>query len=257
MRPILFHLGSFSVSSFGLMMVLGFLSAGLLMRKDFVRKGVSSDLAWSIVLWGALGGIVGSRLLEAVHDWDALVADPVGALTGLQGMVWYGGLLGGFLATLWPIHRSGIGWASAADSAAPALAIGQAFGRLGCHLAGDADWGVPTTLPWGVAYTDGVSPWPHAEGVVVHPAPIYEALTLLAICAVLWRLRTRVDRPGNLFALYLLLAGSTRFLIEFIRTSEPVLLGLTEAQWVAVVLVAGALLWIGSGSGSKSVAGTP
>ena len=79
MRPILFHLGSFSVSSFGLMMVLGFLSAGLLMRKDFVRKGVSSDLAWSIVLWGALGGIVGSRLLEAVHDWDALVADPVGA----------------------------------------------------------------------------------------------------------------------------------------------------------------------------------
>src|SRR5262249_55453288 len=147
---------------------------------------------------------------------------------------WYGGLLGGVLATIWPIQRAHVRYASALDTAALGLAIGLAIGRVGCHLSGDGDWGTPTTLPWGVAYAHGTAAWPYPDGIQVHPAALYEAAVLVGIFVLLLLLRSRVAPAGALFAIYLLLAGSTRFLIEFIRTNPPVLLGLSEAQWTSI-----------------------
>ena len=252
MRPVAFYLGTFPVHSYAVMMILGFMAAGFVMQRDFVRKGVpnrgsASDLAWSIVLFGAVGGLLGSRLLAALHNQQSLLVDPWGWMTGEQGMVWYGGLFGGLLATQWPIHRAGVSWSSVFDTAAPALAVGQACGRIGCHLAGDADWGTPTTLPWGMAYTAGVSPWTHAAGVRVHPAPLYEALALLAIFCLLWSLRGAVRRPGALFALYVVVSGVSRFAIEFVRINDEIPLGLTEAQWVGLGLVVVGGVWLALG----------
>jgi phosphatidylglycerol:prolipoprotein diacylglycerol transferase len=242
--PVLYRLGPVSVHAFGAMMALGFLAAGLVLQRDLVRKGAGADAAWAIVGAGAAGGLVGARLMLVAHRWPAFVAAPADVLLSPSGLVWYGGLLGGIVATLWPIRHYGIAWASAADSAALGLALGYAFGKLGCHLAGDGDWGVPTGLPWGVAYGAGAAPWPHPPGVRVHPAPLYELAASLAIFADLWRRRTRAEPPGALFARWLVLAGAARFLVEFVRTNPPLLLGLTEAQWISLALAGGAAAWL-------------
>jgi len=225
------------------MMALAFLVAGLVMQSDLVRRGAPGDLAWSIVASGAVGGMVGARLLLILHRWPEFVAAPLDLVTSRGGFIWYGGLLGGVLTTAWPIRRSGVPWTLVADSAAPGLALGYAVGKVGCHLAGDGDWGTPTMLPWGVAYVHGTAPWPHPPGVNVHPAPLYEAAAALLIFVALWRLRGWRAPAGTIFAVYLLATGAARFLVEFVRTNQPVFLGLTEAQWTSAALVSVALLW--------------
>lgn len=232
------------MSVFGITVSVAFVVAGLLMQRDFARKGVATDLAWSIVVAGMVGGLTGAHLEYALQHWPQLVERPGAFLRNWSGLVWYGGLAGGVLATAWPIHRAGIGWATAADTAAPALALGLAIARIGCHLSGDGDWGTPTTLPWGVAYLHGVHPWPHAPGVVVHPAALYECVALVAVFALLWRRRLRPRPAGTLFAEYLVLTGGIRFLIECVRTNEPILWSLTQAQWISLALVAGGGWWL-------------
>jgi phosphatidylglycerol:prolipoprotein diacylglycerol transferase len=225
-------------------MSLAFAVAGWVMQSDFARKNEPRDLAWEIVGLGLVGGILGARLHQAVYHWPDFVSDPLGFLTGRSGLVWYGGVVGGVIATVWPIRRKGVPYASALDTGALGLAIGLAIGRVGCHLSGDGDWGTPTGLPWGVAYVNGTAGWPYPPGIVVHPAALYEMIALLGIFVLLLRLRARVTPTGALFAIYLLLSGLTRLLVELIRTNPPVLLGLTEAQWTSIVLSGGAALWL-------------
>ena len=245
MRPVLFRLGSVPIYSFGVMMSLAFLAAGWVMQRDFARKREPPDLAWEIVAFGLVGGLLGARLHQALYHWTAFVADPFGFVSGRSGLVWYGGLLGGVVATVWPIRRSGVSYASALDTGALGLSIGLAIGRVGCHLSGDGDWGTPTALPWGVAYTDGTAAWPYAAGIRVHPAPLYEMLALLVIFALLLRLRSHVAPAGALFAIYLVLSGASRLLVELVRNNPPVLGGLTEAQWTSIALTSGAAIWLG------------
>ena len=242
--PLLFRVGPIPVYSFGLMMSLGFLVAAIVMSRDFARKNEPRGLAWSMVGFGMIGGVLGARFHQAVYHWQQFQADPLVFMTSRSGLVWYGGVLGGVLATLWPIRRAGIHYGSAADTAALGLTIGLAIGRIGCHLSGDGDWGTPTDLPWGVAYPHGTAPWPHPPGVRVHPAALYELVALLGIFAILLRLRSRIAPPGALFAIYLVLSGFARLIIEFARTNKPIFLGLTEAQWTSIALCAGAAAWL-------------
>ncbi len=244
MMPLLFHLGPVPVYSFGVMMSLAFLAAGWVMQRDFARKREVPDLAWEIVAFGLVGGLLGARLHQALYHWTAFVADPFGFVSGRSGLVWYGGVLGGVVATVWPIRRARVPYASALDTGALGLTIGLAIGRVGCHLSGDGDWGVPTTLPWGVAYTKGTAGWTYPPGIYVHPAPLYEIVALLTIFAALLRLRSRIAPAGALFAIYLVLSGLIRLLVEAIRTNPPILLGLTEAQWTSIALSGGAGLWL-------------
>ena len=245
MFPVLFKLGSITVYSFGVAMSLAFVAAAIVMQRDFARKNEPPDLAWSIVAFGLVGGVLGARVNQALYHWPLFVAHPLEFLIHRSGLVWYGGLLGGVLTTIWPIRRAHVPYASALDTAALGLAIGLAIGRVGCHLSGDGDWGTPTALPWGVAYTHGTAAWPYPPGVRVHPAALYETTALVGIFALLLYLRTRVAPAGAVFAIYLLLAGAARFVIEMVRTNPAILLGLSEAQWISAALAAGSALWLG------------
>ena len=139
---------------------------------------------------------------------------------------------------LWARWRGFLGW-ELLDSAAAPIAIGYTVGRIGCQLSGDGDYGQPSDLPWAMSYPDGTVPTTDE----VHPTPIYETLAMGVIALFLWHRRDRMA-PGRLFALYLVLAGVERFLVEFLRRNEAVALGLTVAQWFSLAMVAWGAVWL-------------
>lgn len=238
MRPVLFHIGDLAVSSFWTMAFLGFAVALGLAWFDLRRRGHDPGLAWDMTLWAYVGGWVGARLFLIPEAWSYFVEDPIAFLLSGSGWVWYGGVVGGAVAvSLWA-RRQGLPLLEVGDVAAPALALGHAFGRLGCQLAGDGDYGIPTSLPWGMSYPQGVVPTLDR----VHPTPIYEMVSYLVICAWLWR-RWRPERPrGELLSWYLVLSGATRFLVEIVRRNPRWFFGLTTAQLFSAAWVAAGLI---------------
>lgn len=238
MYPVILQLGPITIYSYGLMMALGFLTAGYLTGREMTRHGLNGDLASTMVFWAAVGGLAGARLLAIADDWPSFVADPVAFMISGSGFVFFGGLIGGFIAVSLTILRHRLPWAVTVDCIAPGLVLAQALGRIGCQLAGDGDWGHETTLPWGMAYPNAIVGWDYPPGVYVHPAPVYETLAYTAVFAILWRLRTRPHAPGTIFWWYLVLASGSRFVIEFVRINPRLFLGLSEAQLISIALVA-------------------
>lgn len=238
MIPTLFHLGPIPVHSFGLLVVCTFLAAWARLTIDLKRFGRSPELAEPIVFWGAVGGLVGARLLFILSFPQEFVRDPLSAIISGGGFTFYGGLICGALSVYLVVRRQGLSFLTGGDLVSPALAIGYAVGRVGCHLSGDGDYGSPTTLPWGFSYELGYVPTP--PGVLVHPTPIYETLMSLGIALILIRLisrRTFDGQPtGRLFGTYLVLSSLARFGVEFLRIEPIVWSGLTQAQVTSLAL---------------------
>jgi len=260
MVPVLVKLGPVTIYSFGAMMALAFLISGYVVSVGMARKGLDPEDAWSIVLWAAIGGIVGSRILAIVADWQTFMLHPIGSIFSGSGFIWYGGLIGGFVSVTLYVRRKALPWLVLVDTIAPGLAIGQAIGRIGCQVAGDGDWGRPTTLPWGVRYPNAIigwNAWLRENGLPadtrVHPAPVYETLAYCAIFCLLWGLRKRDLSPGSLLWIYLITSSIARFSIEIVRVEPVIAAGLTQAQWIAIVLFGAGLVLLawrpGAGSG--------
>jgi phosphatidylglycerol:prolipoprotein diacylglycerol transferase len=253
MIPILFHLGPINVYSYGLMIALGFLAADVVLRREFARHGYGVELASRMILWSLIAGLAGSRIYDILENLPTYLADPKLMIFSGSGFVFFGGLIGGILASVIFARYYGIPWLRLADMSAPALLLGHAIGREGCQLAGDGDWGLPSTLPWAIAYPNAIVGWNsqtvltldssghlvsgYFPGVRVHPAPVYETILYLLGFAILWSTRTRLEKDGQLFYLYLMLAGGSRFVVEFVRINPRVIFGLTEAQIIALVMI--------------------
>ncbi len=261
MIPVLFHIGPFTVYSYGLMMALGFLAADGVLALECKRQGITKDYASSLIVWAAIAGIVCARLLDVFNNFSAYLSDPKTIVLSGSGFVWYGGMIGGIIAVYLVARHYKIRFLKTADMAAPALAVGQAIGRLGCQLSGDGDWGLPSKLPWAMSYPHAIVGWnsytvlklgPNHQlvsgyfpGVRVHPAPVYETILYLGVFAILWGLRKKGMVPGRIFYLYLMLAGASRFAVEFVRINPRVLGGLSEAQLIAIaMMVIGAIAWV-------------
>lgn len=238
MFPVILKLGPITIYSYGTMMAIAFLVAGYLTSRELERKGMAGELASSMVVWGAIGGLVGSRIWALANDWQGFLHDPLSTLISGSGFVFYGGLIGGTIAVSYLIWREKLPWLKVVDCIAPGLAIAHAIGRIGCELAGDGDWGTISTLPWAHAYPNAIIGWTYPEGVRVHPTPIYETIAYTVIFAILWSMRKRPQPDGNIFWWYLVLAPAARFVIEFIRINPPVLFGLSEAQVFSIILIA-------------------
>ena len=238
MQPEIEILG-LTIYSFGLMVGLAFIVAGWVVTRRLAELGRPTDWSFEMVFCALVGGVLGAKLWWLAEEWPTVADDPLGALVSPVGLVWYGGLAGGIAAVLLWTRRRRLDSRMVADLAAPALAMGYAVGRIGCQLAGDGDYGIPSDVPWAMAYPEGTVPTTEE----VHPTPVYEFLAMSAVAGVLWRLRDRMA-PGGLFALYLVLAGVERFLVEFVRRNEPVLLGLSLAQFVSLVMVGAGAAWL-------------
>lgn len=240
MYPILFKLGPIQIAGYGTMMTLGFLAGLLLLRRELARKSLSLDLAEWIIIAAMAGGLAGAKLYYVIENSQDILKDPVGMIVSGSGFTWYGGLIVGAGAVIWVIRRSGQPLLPTIDGVAPGLTMGYAFGRMGCQLAGDGDYGKPTDLPWGMAYPNGIVPTTER----VHPAPVYEILQALLIFWVLWSLRKRLKRPGQLFCVYLILTGVARLTVEFIRINPRGLFGLSDAQLIGLLMAVGGSIWL-------------
>jgi phosphatidylglycerol---prolipoprotein diacylglyceryl transferase len=237
MQPEIDVLG-ISIKTFGVFFALNFVAWGALVSRRLREIGKPPDWAYEMVAAALIGGLIGARgywLLQSHASFS------LGNVLGGSGLIWYGGLAGGVVTVLlWAWRRDFLSLALV-DMAGPGLALGYAIGRIGCQVSGDGDYGKAWNGPWAMGYPNGTVPT--APGETVHPTPIYETLTMGLVAYFLWRLRDRV-RPGILFALYLVIAGVERFLIEFIRRNDDVALGLTAAQlWSLGQFVIGAV-WL-------------
>jgi phosphatidylglycerol---prolipoprotein diacylglyceryl transferase len=232
-------IGPLTLQTFGICFAAAFLAAGALVWRRLDELGKPVDWAYEMGFAALIGGLVGARLNFIIENYDSVKDDLLGNIFTGSGLVWYGGAIGGALAVfLWAWWRGFLSLALL-DLAAPALALGYAIGRCGCQLSGDGDYGKGWDGPWAMAYPDGTEP----IDTPVHPTPVYETLAMGLIALVLWRLRDRLTN-GLLFALYLLLAGSERFLVEFVRRNDDVALGLTQAQLISLAMMIGGGVWL-------------
>jgi phosphatidylglycerol:prolipoprotein diacylglycerol transferase len=253
--PFILDLGPLEITGYGIMMMVGFLVGGWLISLELRRQGLREDYAAEITIAAVIGGVIGAKL------WYVVLTRELDALLSRGGLVWYGGLIGGSIAVVLNGWRLRVPMRWTAHVVAPALAAAYALGRVGCFLVND-DYGVPTSLPWGMRFRQGLPPStaenmqslfgiPVPPGVdpstvlAVHPTQIYETLAMLVAFAVLWRLRKKAWGTGALFGVYLMFAGVERFLVEFVRAKDDRFLGpFTVAQLTSLILVAiGALVW--------------
>ncbi|HEX8158179.1 MAG TPA: prolipoprotein diacylglyceryl transferase family protein [Solirubrobacteraceae bacterium] len=225
------------LKTFGLCFGLSFVVSGAIVARRLKELGKPPDWAYEMVFAALVGGLLGGRLYWLVEHPSRF--SDLSAVFGGAGLVWFGGALGGAAGVLLWAYRKGMFNLQLLDLCSPALAMGYAVGRVGCQVSGDGDYGTKTDLPWGMAYPHGVVP----TNDVVHPAPIYETVSMGLAAWALWRARDAF-RPGVLFGFYLVFAGIERFLVEFVRRNDAVLAGLTEAQLFSLVMLLSGLTWI-------------
>jgi len=237
MLPYL-HVFGLSIPTFGLMLFLATLVAAWVMDRNFHRWHISAD-AVSIVAIALFAGIIGAKLWHIVDTPIEFRMLGWKSLWDSGGFAWFGGLVFGISALLIQGWTARIGGLRTLDLAAPSAAIGYGVGRIGCLLSGDGCYGVPTQLPWGMSFPNGIDPIFQR----VHPTPLYEFCLALLIALYLWIRGGKPHGTGSLVGQYLVLTGLARFLVEFIRRNPRVLWGLSNAQLASLgSIVAGLLL---------------
>ena len=249
MHPELLHLGPIVLPSYGAAMGLAFVLAILLLRRRAPRFGVDQETAVDMGIWLILAGLLGSKLLLLVVDGPGYY---LGSFAGFVDLfrvagVFYGGLLGALVAAIFFVKVKKVPFLAFADAAAPAVALGQAVGRIGCLMAGCC-WGETCSKPWAITFTE---PLAHERvgvplGVPLHPTQLYESAGLLVLVGLLvWFGKGRL--PGRTFSLYLVGAALLRFVVELFRDDPRGTvpgMGLSTSQGIAIGLfVLGAAIW--------------
>lgn len=245
-----FPIGPLTIHTFGLMMSLGFIAAGTVAYFEFKRKGLNPENVYWLVIASAIGGLVGSKIHYLLLHPEEFRNNPFSSAFSGAGLVWYGGLIGGVIAAAVVVSLYHLPWGRVLDACSPAMAIGYAFGRIGCFLNGD-DYGRPSDLPWSMEFRDGSPPTPF--GVRVQPTQLYEAFSSFLIFVFVLLLRKKLKRDWALGLVYLILAGIERFLVEFVRADRH---GQVQQQVLALAtaLVAGAALaWVQKRPGKGAV----
>lgn len=248
MHPELLRIGSFVLPTYGVMMALGFGAALWLLRRRAVTFGLPADSISDLGIWMLLSGLAGAKILLVIVEWPHFVTSWKAFLELFRSAgVFYGGLIGAVVATLFLLRRKKLGFFTFADLGVPCVALGQALGRLGCFSAGCC-WGRETTVPWAVTFTN-----PIAErnvgvplGLHLHPTQIYESIGTLLLCIVLVRFERR-RFEGETFARYLIGYSILRGTIEFFR-GDPrgaVFNTLSTSQMIAAIgLLAGIAIYV-------------
>ncbi len=240
MHPTLVSIGPFHLYSYGLLVAIGVLAAIALIRNNAKDISVNSELALDLAITTVVSGFIGARIFYVIEFWDYFRSSPIDAIKIWEGgIILYGGLAGGLLGFTLFVRLKRLSYLSMLDLFVPALALAQAFGRLGCFLNGCC-YGKASTLPWSVSFP--------ALDHRVHPTQLYEAafcFLLAAFLLILWRRRLQ---PGVVSAAYFILYSVGRFTIEYFRGDNlKLLFDLTLPQWTSLIFLAAAvisILWL-------------
>jgi phosphatidylglycerol:prolipoprotein diacylglycerol transferase len=254
MMPYL-HLWHLNVPTFGLMLWLAAVVAAFVMDRGFRRAHVDAD-AVGMVAVTVVAGIVGAKLWHVIDTPLEFQEQGWRVLWDTAGFAWFGGLVFGISALLLQGWWAKIGGLRTLDLAAPAAAIGYGIGRIGCFLSGDGCYGIETKLPWGMSFPNGIEP----TLARVHPTPLYELVAGVLIGWWLWSRGGKQKGTGAILGQYLLLTGTARFLVEFIRRNPKVLWGLSNAQLASAgsAIVGLALIfWVAARPIAESPNATP
>jgi phosphatidylglycerol:prolipoprotein diacylglycerol transferase len=254
-HPQLFHIGSFSVPTYGVLVATGVLVGLFIAARLAKRQGEDPDKAFDLGILAVLSAIVGAKLLLIINDWHTYVEHPreIFSLSMLQaGGVFYGGLIAAIAASVWYIRRHHMPVLKTCDAFAPGLALGHAIGRLGCFSAGCC-YGKPTSLPWGVVFTNPIA---HENSgtplnIHIHPTQLYESgIELINFFLLYWLIRHKRFN-GQVIGAYMFLYGFARYFIEFVRDDPErgnVFGIMTGTQLISLMLVvAGGLIWFFKG----------
>ena len=223
MYPTIVDFGPVGIHSYGLMLATAFITSVFVIQHELKRRGFVPDVAATIVVAAAIGGIIGAKIYYALLDGRITLDE----LFLTDGLVWYGGFIGGCLGVLIVVVRSPNPTLATIDIIGPTVLLGYGIGRIGCFLAGDGDYGPPSDLPWAMAFPNGTVP----TDVPVHPTPVYETLISFTFFGILWSQRRKLeDISGVLSGVSLILLGVERFFVEFWRITPRVLGWMTGAQ---------------------------
>ncbi|MDQ2834318.1 MAG: prolipoprotein diacylglyceryl transferase [Acidobacteriota bacterium] len=271
------NIGPVHLGTFGLLLWLAAVVATVVLHKNFVRNGVDAD-ALNVVAFVVIAGVLGAKTWHELQNpadlyaayrqiiapgWARPFAVLMDFLHWFQaGFAWFGGMLAGIAMLMWQgsmARPAGLTGGRAAvrmlDLASPAAAIGYGVGRIGCLTSGDGDYGVNTTLPWGVHMAKDALVLPTPPNALVQPTPVYEFLFSLALAWLLWRLGAKSRPLGWLTGLYLALSGFGRFLVEFVRVNPRLYWGMSNAQVAALGSVAiGLIVMAATWNGKVAVA---
>jgi phosphatidylglycerol:prolipoprotein diacylglycerol transferase len=243
MYPVLWEPFGIAISSFGVMMAVGFLLSERIIARRLAEQGLDRELSSTILVYAVVCGVAGAKLYYATEfalRGERFFFD---ALFDRAGMVWFGGLIAGTLGVALATRLHGIPTGAVAAAVANAAPFGQACGRVGCFLVGD-DYGHRTDAWYGVEFPEGAPPTIDQDGTVyaVIPTQLLEVAWLLLIGALLWRRRRS---SPFLFAEYVFLAGFGRFFVEILRVNPPAAFGLSGAQLIGIaMIVLGGAAWL-------------
>ena len=251
MYPEIFRIGSFPINTYGVFLALAFLCAILITVKLAARDGLPREKIYDLCLWMLLCSLIGSKILMLFTEPEYR-ANPLQfiSLDFLQsGGVFYGGLIGAILSGYLLMRRYQLPWWKTADACAPGIAIGNFFGRQGCFAAGCC-WGKPTTLPWGVKFTElGHEITGVPLDVRLHPTQLYESFAMLLVFFFLLWLHRHRRFNGQVILFYALLYSGIRFAIEFLRDDPrgdlfglTTLTGLSTSQLISLIVGTAALV---------------
>lgn len=237
------HIGPIAFPTYGIFVAIAVLTGFFVMQADLRRRGLSADPN-VIIFFTAFAGLAGSRIYHLLETPREFFANPWPLLFSTMGFAFVGAVIGGLVTLILLARHYRMPALRMLDIASPAAALGYGVGRIGCLISGDGDYGIPTSLPWGMSFPNGIVPTTQR----VHPTPIYEFLAAILIFWILWRLGARwmnnARAIGKVFGVYLLLSGTARFLVEFIRINPRSFFGMTNAQTASLVylLIGGYLL---------------
>lgn len=232
------QLGPIVIGTYGLSLLVAFIISWKVLEANLTRNNLPGHRADWIIILLSVSGILGSKVYHVLESPAEFLAHPSKLFIFTGGFAWFGGFLAGVIALCFLARCYKMAALKLLDLASPVAALGYAIGRLGCLFAGDGDYGVPTSLPWGMSFPNGIVPTMYA----VHPTPIYEFLVSILIFYYLWRAAVTELPPGSILARFLVLTGTARFLVEFIRLNPRTILGLSNAQILSLLCLAVGLI---------------
>lgn len=227
------------------------------------------EIMSNMIVWAALWGFLGAKIFDNLEHWDSFIKDPLGGLFSFTGLTFYGGLICGGAAVLYIAHKNGIKVLHMLDVGGPGMMLAYSVGRIGCHLAGDGDWGISNLNPkpfawlpdwaWAYKYPNNVAmmdrdnPIPNCVGKYcfellqpAYPTALYEVILAFILFLILWNIRKKINLPGMMFGIYLIFNGLERFFIELIRVNSKYMVAgipFTQAELISSILfITGILL---------------